>query len=106
ILLFILFFATLYSQAQQKTISLHNPYFNQQPPSHTPVLFAPDIISNEFGNRDMAISPNGDELFYTIQYGRGLISVVMHSKKNNGKWSTPEVASFSGIYNDLEPAFS
>ena len=54
----------------------------------------------------MAISPDGNEIFYTMQYARGLISVIMHTKKINGKWSTPEVASFSGIYNDLEPAFS
>jgi len=90
---------------QTKNSPVDSPYFNQ-PPTVTPVLFAPNIISNEFGNRDMAISPKGDELFYTIQYGRGLISVIMYSKKTNGKWGTPEVASFSGVYNDLEPAFS
>ena len=54
----------------------------------------------------MAISPAGDELFYTLQYARGLISVILYSEKINGKWTTPEVASFSGVYNDLEPAFS
>lgn len=81
-------------------------YFDQQSSNDTPVVFAPGIVSNEWGNRDMAISPKGDELFYTIQYGRGLISAVMYSKKINGKWSEPDVASFSGMYNDLEPAFS
>jgi Tol biopolymer transport system component len=105
-LLSILFFVSLYTSAQIKGSSPNNSYFNQPSPSDTPVLFAPNIISNDLGNRDMAISPEGDELFYTIQYGRGLISVIMHSKKMNGKWSKPEIASFSGIYNDLEPAFS
>ena len=81
-------------------------YFDQQFPSDTPAVFAPGIVSNEWGNRDIAISPEGDELFYTIQYGRGLISAIMHSKKINGKWSEPDVALFSGMYNDLEPAFS
>ncbi|HXL57229.1 MAG TPA: hypothetical protein VN958_13280 [Chitinophagaceae bacterium] len=105
-LMLILFFVTLYSQAQLRTnISVDNSYFNQQPPEDIALLFVPDIISNEFGNRDMAISPNGDEIFYTFQY-RNLISMIMYSKKVNGKWSTPEVASFSGIYSDLEPAFS
>ena len=92
-------------QAQTKTV-LNNSYFNQEPPADSIKLFAPGTISNEFGNRDMAISPDGNEIFYTMQYARGLISVIMHTKKINGKWSTPEVASFSGIYNDLEPAFS
>ncbi|HEY6976323.1 MAG TPA: hypothetical protein VH396_08535 [Chitinophagaceae bacterium] len=92
-------------QAQTKKISYENSYFNQAPPTDTK-LFSPGIISNEFGNRDMAISPKGNEIFYTIQYARGLISVIMYTKKINGKWSMPEVAPFSGIYNDLEPAFS
>lgn len=72
----------------------------------TPEIFAPGFISDEFGNRDMAISPKGDELFYTLQYRGFAISVVMHSKKENGKWSLPEVATFSGKFSDLEPAFS
>jgi hypothetical protein len=72
-----------------------------------PSLFAKGIVSDEFGNRDMAISPKGDELFYTLQYqgGRGF-SIILHSIKINGKWTKPEVAAFAGVYNDLEPAFS
>lgn len=88
--------------AQQK----ENSYFNQTLPGDTPQIFAAGIISDEFGNRDMAISPSGDELFYTLQFqsGRGF-STIMHTKKINGKWIQPEVAAFCGKYNDLEPAF-
>src|SRR6476620_3347279 len=93
-------------QAQTKKNSNENSYFNQQPPTDTAKLFSPGVISNEFGNRDMAISPKGNEIFYTMQYARGLISVIMHTKRINGHWSIPEVASFRGTYNDLEPAFS
>jgi Tol biopolymer transport system component len=84
-----------------------NDYFNQTLPGDSPELFAAEIISDEFGNRDMAISPSGNELFYTLQFqsGRGF-STIMHSKKINDKWTQPEVATFSGQYNDLEPAFS
>ena len=81
-------------------------FFHQSPPSDTPQLFAPGIISDQYSNRDMAISPNGDELFYTLQYSRGLISVILYSQKINDEWTSPVVASFSGLYNDLEPAFS
>jgi len=81
-------------------------YLDQPPPADMPQLFAPGIISDQYGNRDMAISPNGDEMFYTLQYSRGLISVILYSQKLNGKWTNPVVASFSGLYNDLEPAFS
>lgn len=72
-----------------------------------PELFGPGIISDEYGNRDMALSPGGDELFYTLQYRGGFVfSTIMHCRKINGTWAKPEVASFCGQYNDLEPAFS
>ena len=91
------------AMAQQKG----NKYFNQPLPGKDPQLFAPGVISDEFGNRDMAVSPNGDEIFYTLQYQSGrAFSTIMHTKKINGKWTKPEVASFCGLYNDLEPAFS
>jgi Tol biopolymer transport system component len=97
--------ATAFSQTG-KSINDHL-YFDQPAPGNTPVLFAPGIVSDEYGNRDMAISPGGDELFYTVQYRGGFaFSVIMYSKKVNGKWTSPEVASFSGQYNDEEPAFS
>ena len=95
---------TLFAQTS-KSINVQL-YFDQPSPGQSAVLFAPGIISDEYGNRDMAISPAGDELFYTIQYRGFTVSVVMHSKKINGKWSTPEVAGFSGQFSDLEPAFS
>lgn len=82
-------------------------FFNSSFPGELPELFAPGIVSDEFGNRDMAISPSGDEIFYTLQYlGGRSFSTIMYSRKTNGKWSEPEVAPFCGRYNDLEPAFS
>jgi len=74
-------------------------------PADTPGIFAPGLVSDGFANRDFAISPSGDEIFFTLQQ-RDLVSVVMNSKKKNGKWSPPVVASFSGIYNDLEACFT
>lgn len=74
--------------------------------SAMPTLFGGGVVSDGFENRDMAISPANDELFYTIQHARGTFSAILHSKKINGQWTAPEVASFSGRFNDLEPAFS
>lgn len=104
--IFLLFCSTATFAQTSKPISIQL-YFDQPPPGNSPVLFAPGIISDEYGNRDMAISPAGDELFYTIQYRSGFaFSVIMYSRKQNGKWTAPEVAFFSGQYNDEEPAFS
>lgn len=92
----------LSAQTERKSLSLPGT-----PLTYGPVLFAPGLISDEFGNRDMAISPSGDELFYTLQYHSGRsFSTIMYCKKINDKWSKPEVAMFCGIYNDLEPSFS
>jgi len=87
-------------------VQLNNGYFNQYPRGNKMVVFAPNIISDEFGNRDMAISPKGDEIFYTLQYNYDMLSTSMYSKKINGKWSGPEVTDFYGQYKDIEPAFS
>ena len=85
---------------------LNNAYLNQTLPGKKLTMFAPNIISDEFGNRDMAISPKGDEIFYTMQYNYGMLSTILYSKKENGKWTTPEVADFCGQHKDLEPALS
>ncbi|HEY5408244.1 MAG TPA: hypothetical protein VIJ92_14205 [Ginsengibacter sp.] len=101
-LIFISFFLIpLYLHAQ-----LNNAYFNESLPGNKITMFAPGIISDEFGNRDMAISPKGDEIFYTMQYNYGMLSTILYSKKINGKWTSPEVADFCGQHKDLEPVFS
>ena len=74
--------------------------------SDTPRVFGPGIISDGFSNRDMALSPDGNDLFYTLQWTYGAFSVILHAHKKNGLWSNPETAWFSGRFNDLEPAYS
>ncbi len=74
--------------------------------SDTPRVFAPGIVSDGLANRDIAISPDGNDLFYTIQWYFGLYSVILHAQKQNGQWTEPDTAWFSGRFNDLEPAFS
>jgi Tol biopolymer transport system component len=89
--------------AQNGQMSL---FFDQPVPGNTAVLFSPGLVSDELSNRDMAISPAYDELLYTVQYRGGMFSTIMHAEKKNGKWEKPAVANFSGMYNDLEPAYS
>ncbi len=68
--------------------------------------FIPEILSQLSNVRDIAISPFGDEMFITLQSTQSEISAILFLKKNNGQWSSPTVASFSGQYQDLEPFFS
>ena len=100
----VLIVQTALTSAQSQTPA-HYDYYNQKLPGDKPALFAPGMISDGFANRDFAISPDGKEIFYTLQQ-RDLVSVIMYAHKVKGKWSVPQVAEFSGMYNDLEPAFT
>ena len=81
-------------------------YFGQRPPGDAAVLFANGVVSDAMANRDFTISPAGDEIFYTVQQRDFLSSTIIRIKKSNGKWGQPEVAPFSGRYNDLEATFT
>ncbi|OOQ61737.1 PD40 domain-containing protein [Mucilaginibacter pedocola] len=83
---------------------LHYP--DGTPPADTPKLFARGLISDGLSNRDLTISPAGDEVFFTIQHPKFIASVIIRVAIVNGKWGKPEVAPFSGINRDLEASFS
>ena len=97
------FFLFILTGISQLTIAQTSIQFNS---SDSPRVFGPGIISDGFSNRDMAISPDGKDLFYTLQWSYGLFSVILHAQKINGQWTKPETAWFSGRFNDLEPAYS
>lgn len=69
-------------------------------------LIAPGMISTGMNERDITISPDGKEYYYTVVAPRNVYSVILVRKWSNNKWSEAEVAPFSGMYNDLEAAFS
>ncbi|HOY14107.1 MAG TPA: exo-alpha-sialidase [Saprospiraceae bacterium] len=65
-----------------------------------------EINSGQY-ERDFAMSPTGDELFYTLQSPGGKFQTIIHRKKGtNGIWSEPQIASFAGHFSDLEPTFA
>src|SRR6187549_256074 len=73
----------------------------------SPALFMEGEVSTNVNERDMAISPDGTEMYYTLLANQNAFSTILFKRKlSNTKWSTPEVASFSGTFGDLEPAFS
>lgn len=80
-------------------------YFGQVTPVDSAELFAPGLISDTAKKaRALAISPVGDEVFFST--GVWPRSKIMYMKKNGGKWSSPDTASFSGSCWATEPAFS
>jgi hypothetical protein len=75
------------------------------PTSH-PAVFSRGFISDGMNNRDFTISVDGTEIFYTIQHKDFLTSTIITVKRTGATWSKPEVASFSGMYNDIEASFT
>ncbi|HMB99632.1 MAG TPA: hypothetical protein VKN14_01205 [Flavobacteriaceae bacterium] len=68
--------------------------------------FIPDIVSQFPNVRDVAISPDGNEIMFSAQSVMGNLSTIVSVSKKGTQWSKPKVASFSGKYFDLEPFFS
>lgn len=83
---------------------LKGNYLGQKLPGDTPIVFAEGIVSNQFNVRDAAISPDGNDFFYSIR-GAALHSIIWIKRIDN-VWKDAEVAPFSGKYSDIEPCFS
>jgi hypothetical protein len=93
--------ASLYSQA----IPDDSLYLGQIPQGVTPEIFAPGIVS--LSNRDESVitfSLDGKQLFFSInQYPNRR---VMFMEYKNGKWTNPEMASFSITRSIDEPSLT
>lgn len=87
--------------AQQPAASAGD-YLGQKPPGAEPVLFAPGIVSTGLSERDVAITPDGNEIYFGAALGRYRFTTVMVVKRVNGQWTAPEVAPFTGDPADLD----
>lgn len=78
-----------------------------QSPAPAPRLLAPGVVSTgdiEFGP---ALSPDGKTLYFCKgSPGNRRVMWIVVSRLENGAWTTPEIAPFSGRYTDIDPTFS
>jgi len=81
-------------------------YLGQTPPGVTPKIFAPGIIT--LSNRDESVitfSPDGKEAFWKTSWDPN--TAIIESKRINGQWTAPIIASFSAeIQGDDAPFIS
>jgi len=68
--------------------------------------FLPEIFARFPNVRDIAISSEGDEIYFSVQSYVNEVSFIASAKKENNVWSNPEIVSFSGKYFDIEPFLS
>jgi Tol biopolymer transport system component len=84
---------------------LKHPYASDAPIAE-PMIFGEGVISTQDFDDYFAFMPDGNTIYFTkhnVDFSGGTI-VVSHF--SNGKWTEPEIAPFSGQYNDGEPCIS
>ena len=69
-------------------------------------LFAPGVISTRDYERDGTFSPDGKTFYFTKRTIWPYFSAICVSHFRNGRWTEPDVASFSGQYADGMPFIS
>jgi Tol biopolymer transport system component len=70
-----------------------------------PELFAPGIISGPVNDAAPAFTPDGKTVFFH-RGSTAIGAIMLVSYWQNGKWSTPDIAPFSGQWQDIEPAMA
>ena len=87
--------------------TLTGDYLGQTPPGAVPELFAPGIVTTGMYTRDVAMTPDGSELYFGVLLGT-VTAIIETHRGSDGVWSEPEVAPFSrdSRFFNLEPHVS
>ena len=71
-----------------------------------PTIFAEGVISTRDYESSITFSPDGNVAYFVKSTPDLSFRVILLSRLEKGKWTTPEVAPFSGEYSDTDPCFS
>ncbi len=71
-----------------------------------PTVFAPDVISTGDYEGAEEFSPDGKTIYYLKLTPDFNFWTMVFSRFENGKWTSPKVAAFSGRYSDADPFIS
>jgi len=78
---------------------LSGPFLGQKLPGNEPELFAPRIVSTAMYTRDIAMMPDGNEIYFCVSaFGYNLI---FFTKQVNGKWTEPAPAPFISDFDHM-----
>lgn len=73
----------------------HMQYLGMERPGETAELFAPGIVSDGLSTRDIAIYPDGSEIYFCVSSDNFQFATILHCKFDGEKWSKPEVVPFA-----------
>ncbi len=87
-------------------VAPRGPYLGQKAPGPTPELFAPGFISTGLFERDVAMTPDGGEFYFSTAFRS--VTTIMVTRLRDGAWTAPEAASFAAdpAYYYMEPSVS
>src|SRR5262249_44783820 len=97
----LVFFATILSGCH-----IQRPLTAASGSESDPQIFAPGVISTRDFERDGTFTPDETTFFFTKRAMWPYFSAICVSHFTKGKWTEPEVASFSGQYYDAAPFVS
>jgi Tol biopolymer transport system component len=92
----------LFVLAKLALLSLATPLAAQSP-AQQPQIFNANVISTGDDESHPAFTPDGKTLYFLKNTPSFNHWTIVASREQNGKWSTPEVAPFSGQYADADP---
>ena len=75
-------------------------YLGQEPPGETPVVFAPDILGPVGYRYRLAISPRGDEMYFS---GDNSVLYQLRYDVSAKSWTGPEPSPFEGGESSFSP---
>ena len=74
--------------------------------AHAGELVGPGTISTGLQETSVALTPDGDTLYFMRSDFSESDDTILVSHRRDGRWSAPEVAPFSGRWHDSEPTLS
>ena len=61
------------------------------------------VISSAYDDLNAAFMPDGKTVYFSLNHPRDRFGIIVYSQWKNGKWSEPQVPSFSGTFTDYDP---
>src|SRR5262245_31379064 len=93
------FFCVFFAAAIGNSQSLNHSYDSKKLLPE-PVIFGEGVISTPEDELNATFTPDGKSLYFSKNTPGSLQGVIVVSNYKNGKWSSPQVAPFSGQYSD------
>jgi Tol biopolymer transport system component len=72
----------------------------------SPTLFGPGVVSTPEDDLNAAFAPDGKSVYFTRNFPRNRLGVILISDFKNNKWTSPRIAPFSGQFTDYDPFFA